>query len=646
MRQMKKLTAFLLALCLAVPALPARAENILELYGIEEETPEWAKESYYFLDSRDIPIAPYPNEPTNRATFVAQLVAVLERVVPAAELKAFPSPENGYFADYDKPGNYDTAEGRSSTEGTIYTAAGYGLTEGVIGADGLRYFNPRDKLTREQAAKMLVSLLDFFTDKLGYSLEAAGEPAVYADGDRISGWARPFTGTVAAYGLMKGDNNGNFNPQENLDIASSTVMVARTLALLDKSLKADQEDEDRSPEVGQEGEDRSPEVEQEVQGILLQSQFSHFFASSTLENFLCQPWYSRPDLFYTLSNGDGTVSLLTDGEGELTLERFDQAGTLVSTRTISKELPIFGGFLDGSDGHYYLAFGQENMEESSTMEVWRIVRYDRDWNRLDSASVTGRESYTTIPFFSTENTAMTLSARGKLTLHTARQRYLTPDDGLRHQSNITITVDTANMDVLTVSEKFPKNHVSHSFGQYARYDGETLVTVDRGDMYPRSFLLQTQGREITLMDFARRNGEIYQLTNTTGGGLEVSDSGFLFLGCSDPQEEAAGQPWNVFLTYTPKGSSSSTLTWITDGTESILRSKLVKLNKDSFVALWQQGTDVHYQKLDGKGQKVEPEGSLTGAQLPLTDPVVMDGDICWAQYSEGQRAIYLYRLEV
>lgn len=642
---MKKLASLLLCLCLVIPVLPARAAKLPTVDLLEDggdwplvsseqssvavimppqtvvETPAWAAEAFQTLLDRGIAFQASAGS-VRRGDFVSMLVRMLDKTIPKQQLDPFPPRTDAV----DRFGN--------SLDWYITRAMGYGIAEGTLDSDGRRIFFDLDPLTREQAAKMACSLLDFVSEKLGYPLESTGESAVYADEDKISTWALPYTGRIAAYGLMRGDNYGNFDPQGELDFFSSTVLIYRILGMLDDATGGGSGLLPLRSELSLPGKDNSVQ---------------------SWEKGLIEPWRSHRMEFYTLSNGDGTVSLLTEEDNvaghTIVVERFGPDGSQISAKTIDRELPIsglgFGAFLDAGD-RFYIAFGQKNMEEDDSKEVWRIVQYDRDWNRLAAASVSGGASYTTIPFFSTANTAMTLSEDGTLCLHTARQRYLTPDDGLRHQSNITITVDTSDMHVLSVSDKFPDNHVSHSLGQFARYDGETLVTVDRGDMYPRSFLLQSGGQDITLMEFTFRDDEIYQRTNSCGGGLEVSKDGYLFLGCSDPQGAEPGQPWNVFLSYTPRAGSQgqSSLTWLTQGDHFIYFSQLVKLDEDSFVALWQDGVDVHAQELDGRGQPTGPEQTMRNAYLPPADPVVMDGDICWIQNSPLPQVdgFVLYRL--
>lgn len=144
----------------------------------------------------------------------------------------------------------------------------------------------------------------------------------------------------------------------------------------------------------------------------------------------------------TIENKDGTISVIEANEN-IRIETYDNQYNLINSNTIAYELPIFGGFYSG-ESYTYIAFGQNNKEEDNNKEVIRIVRYDKDFKRIDSVSIKGGESFTTNPF----NAAAGRMAEygDKLVFHTSRERYLT-DDGLNHQSQLTIIVDTLAMKV-------------------------------------------------------------------------------------------------------------------------------------------------------------------------------------------------------
>lgn len=362
--------------------------------------------------------------------------------------------------------------------------------------------------------------------------------------------------------------------------------------------------------------------------------------------------------FYTIDNGDGTVSGLVVPPAyqkydkatgsfkyvrsdKFYVERYNDKGKAVSYKELDMELPLFGAFLAGKN-YNYMAFGQSNPNRIESLEVWRIVRYDKEWNRLDSVSVTGGQSLTSEPFRSTV-ARMAESDDGKsLTLLASRTRSI---DG--HQSNLAFVMDTEPLQMKKVlAEEYPANHVSHSFGQFVQYDGSKTVTVDHGDAFPRSFVLQElNGKRngVHLLTIAGEDGD--NVTNAIGSGFEVSGQGYLFLGCSDSQTGKANEPWNVFLTYVNKSMGPAKLTWLTSGSENINCARLVKIDNNSFVAMWSESDGTHWQQLNGTGQKVGTEQILSDTPMPPTQPIVQGRDIRWIQVKNGEPTLFTMTVE-
>lgn len=191
---------------------------------------------------------------------------------------------------------------------------------------------------------------------------------------------------------------------------------------------------------------------------------------------------------YLVDNEDGTISVIdAHSEDDIIIATYDLDFNLLATKR-KHELEKFGAFYKGEDGHYIL-FGQDNTDEDDNKEVYRIVKYSFDFERIGAASVKGGESYTTVPF-SAGTTR--LAQKGKeLVIHTSRTRYLT-EDGLNHQSNMTIKVNTENMSVTFVSEPFPNNHVSHSFNQFVLFDGDMPAYLDHSDGFPSRGIVLTK----------------------------------------------------------------------------------------------------------------------------------------------------------
>ena len=114
---------------------------------------------------------------------------------------------------------------------------------------------------------------------------------------------------------------------------------------------------------------------------------------------------------------------------------------------------------------------------------------------------------------------------------------------------------------------------------------------------------------------------------------------------ADPQSGWEDEPWNVFLTYTDKDLGSTRLTWLTHSGTTIDCARLVKLDGDSFAALWDEGGDLHVQLLDGQGSLTEDEMVLTGVPMPPTQPAVQAGAVRWVQAdSAGTPRLYTLHL--
>ena len=131
---------------------------------------------------------------------------------------------------------------KSSFEGFSDTGSWYAefcAKLGIISGMGDGTFRPDDPITREQAAKMLYNTLDIATPYLS-DLRAANEnginsvfiPHVFADGADIQNWARLEIYTMYNLGVMMGDTNNCFNPQESYTREQSFCTFLRLYKLI------------------------------------------------------------------------------------------------------------------------------------------------------------------------------------------------------------------------------------------------------------------------------------------------------------------------------------------------------------------------------------------------------------------------------
>lgn len=544
-----------------------------------------------------------PNNAIRRGDFCHLLVNLIQMEGEWNKIQVVKPAEVGYFDDL---GDADSGTGYA-----MHYGVAYGITNGS-NENGRCLADARSNLTREQAAKMMCTLFDALETYGGVPAPSEGEGRTYTDQADISGWAVEYVARASALGILQGNSDGRFNPKGNLTWQEACVMVDRAYRTAQESVK----------------------VHKSEQGIQLNSTAMDISAAHYLQG---------SENLYALEY-NGQKSVLSIGNEGVLLESYNADGTSASIKTIPMELEKCGGFCEGAD-NYYLAFGQDNMEESGSKTVFRIVKYDKNWNRQGAADIS--DCYTTEPFRHTSHTAMA-EEDGTLVFHTARLRYLTTDDNLRHQSNFTAKIRTLDMSVLSQSEVFPKNHVSHSFAQYVAFDNGLPVYIDHGDAYPRGFTLNAENAQGTCKEqnFFSFSGAIGDnTTNAVPGGMGISANNYLFLGASSPQQgNDSLKRTNVFLSVIPKASGQAQTRWLTsypaDEQEYVNNLWFVPVNNNTFVAMWQSTRpgknfytygDFQYAVFDGQGQQIGETKSLPGYVIPCGDPSVYGNRIIWAQ---------------
>lgn len=571
-------------------------------------------------------------DPIRRGDFCQLLVNLVQKEMTPSSFAAVPAKESGYFTDIADTVNEYNLGGKNG----MYYAAAYGITEGAL-VNGQRRADTEALLTREQAAKMMCSAIDFLEESvLEGSVAQRGTAKTFTDVASISSWAAAYVDQASAMGIMEGDEMGRFNPKGTITWNEAAVMVDRAFTSATAL---------RSEQLAGAG------------MTLLQSQAPVMATSSV---------YLENTALWLIPGADGGYAVASVEEAQLKVETFSKDGVSQGIRTLPAELSIFGGFYVGEDG-YYAVYGQSNMEENDGKEVYRVVKYDRNWNRVGAASITGGESYTIQPFRATANTAM-VEEDGTLVLHTARLRY-TSEDGINHQSNFTAHIRTSDMSVLETSSEFPDNHVSHSFAQDVIFADGAPVYADLGDAYPRAFAIsQSSGTQAEVLPFYGAIGN--NTTCATLGGLAASDGYYLLAGASAPQTDAASwraDRMNAMLAVVPKDGfpkGEADIQWLTnytDGSEWVENVRLVTVNDNTFVVMWQTRDaagkvgDFSYALFDGQGRQMGSTQTVADYQMP-TGNVVVDGEtLTWVRadfgvigrsYTENNRGLLVYTLQV
>lgn len=338
-------------------------------------------------------------------------------------------------------------------------------------------------------------------------------------------------------------------------------------------------------------------------------------------------------------------------EGKLLVEYYSSDFEPLSTKLIDNELPIFGAFYD-SGNNYYVLSGQENPKQNDSLEVFRITKYDKNWNKIKSCGLYGAN--TTVPFDA--GSARMTHSGDHLLVRTCHEMYKS-SDGNNHQSNVTIEVDMPSMtitDSYTGIMNVDYGYVSHSFNQFIKTDGNHIVALDHGDAHPRSAVLVKYNSDFTtgkffpsyfeqvsnidVVTYPEYTSGHYNYTGAAIGGFDVSSSSYIVAQSTvDLDYINTSKTRNVYVSAVSKDLSTNKLNKITsyaEGTDSASAPQLVKINNNSFLLLWARDTKVSCVKLNADGTV---NGSIHTFEGSLSDcqPVIKNGRAVWYVYDKN-----------
>ena len=380
-----------------------------------------------------------------------------------------------------------------------------------------------------------------------------------------------------------------------------------------------------------------------------------------------------------------TLTLLSSGylervewiSNHLIVEEYTQSYAFVSSKEILADnfIPsdlaagqsvIWGGFFSGASFNYVVT-GQENPSEDDNLTVIRVSQYTKDWEYVSNYELKGAN--TTIPFRS--GAVRMTELGGNLYIRTCHVMYTNLNDGLNHQSNLTLVLDQATMafvdghwGVLNISQS-PYGYVSHSFNQFIGTLNGKVYGVDHGDAYERAVSLKSLNT-IGVSSYTL----LYPFTGTIGanetyasvGGFETSSAQNTLLVVGNSADQTilynfppAGQhERNVWLTVTSASNLATTNTipitsYADTGDTWASTPQLVKINEDKFLIIWGVGTSdrtssstapsrslgntINYVFVDGNGNLLGDPVYSAAAVLSDCKPIVVDGSVVW--YATG-----------
>ena len=283
-------------------------------------------------------------------------------------------------------------------------------------------------------------------------------------------------------------------------------------------------------------------------------------------------------------------------EQKILVDTYSSDGkTLISKRYIQTELERFGGFFSGTKYNFFV-FCKDNEEKSDKAEVFRVVKYSKDWKRLGSVSLKGVDTKSPINGGSLRMT----ESGGKLFVHTCRIQYS------GHEANLTFTVDEEKNTILetSVDAGGSGGYVSHSFNQFIQAADGYVYRVDHGDSYPaRAVSIKrssvsgsiTNISSIDVIDLSKTGRKGLNFTGTQLGGFEVVNSGCVLAGTIVNYETYDKNPdnsENIFISVTDKNLKSTKVKMLTKHNKNsgwtASNPHLVKINNNKLLVIWEE----------------------------------------------------------
>ncbi len=379
----------------------------------------------------------------------------------------------------------------------------------------------------------------------------------------------------------------------------------------------------------------------------------------------------------TTDNGYMRVYVPEEEEDNfIRVEYYDKNFALTDTMAIPRELEYWGGFYAGEE-YYFTVEGQRNTDEIDSNEVIRVNQYDKNWNKLGTANITGNsemfggEVRYPFDYGSCEMT----ECNGTLYIATGHQGYVDPAYNQGHQGLLLLMVDEA-----TMTGQVADCDLWHSFAQYIDTDGENLYLFENSEgngqsqltMYTPAVLpadyFDSQQMAMILEYGGERTSAWAIATYAECYGISLSGENVLTLGTSIDQEKyGEDTTYNIYLGITPKDNISTeatTVKWLTslsddgDGYYSGVDSvALTKINDDRFLISWNQYNDtlsltddndplseytLHYLFVDGEGNELSEEFTAD-ASFSDCHPIYDGERIVF--YASGNSALAFYAID-
>ena len=381
---------------------------------------------------------------------------------------------------------------------------------------------------------------------------------------------------------------------------------------------------------------------------------------------------------YLQNTADGYMRVYVSNQEEDTdihIEYYDKQFQLTEKKSVPRELEYWGGFFEGAD-NYFTVEGTKNVDENDAQEILRVNKYDKSWNKLGTAKITGNpdmfggEVRYPFDYGCCEMTEL----NGMLYIATGHQGYVDESVGQGHQGLLLFMLDEAAM-----TGQIADCDLWHSFAQYLDNDGSSLYLFENSEGSRCSTLTQydpsalpadyfDSQKEATILQYGGDRTSAWAIpTYAECSGIALSGDNVLTLGTSVDQDKYGEDfTYNLYVGVTPKDNVSTeatTFKWLTNLTssedntvEGVEDAQITKFNDDRFLVSWTEQSDssnltdmndplsdnvLHYMFIDGKGDPIGYE-QIANAAYSDCRPIYDGTNVVF--YSSSSNAVDFYSI--
>jgi hypothetical protein len=437
--------------------------------------------------------------------------------------------------------------------------------------------------------------------------------------------------TYEAYSAVK--NNYTYMPLIMLaDVTGlDPVWDAVTKSVYLEAEKTDEEVEDEEVTDEEiEDEENEDDEEEEVTTKKKVSRNSIFGDDITMLKYLSVTYDTGKDMDggkgqNYIFNRQGGGYVVANLHNELYVRELDKDLNVVNSNRFYTDDYEIGGYFYYNNCHYVL-YGRDNSDRVGKTIVYKLVKYDTNFNSVKNVTVSGTNCRIDTPF-TKGRTQMILNGK---TLTVSDTGLRLPENNSSLDCNIVMSFNIDDLtflgyDITSEDNKDIAAKKNSGMGQLITYISDnSIACAALSDARPRGLYLRAEeiGSEnedpsvITVLK--ADNSALDKDLGIDLGGFEVSDNYCIVTGTSVEQSKTSNsKKKNVFVATASKSEFNekyTSLYWLTDYTDdddvTILYQKLVKVSDNLFLIMWQENRDgeasvIKYGYLDGEGKVVE-----------------------------------------